>query len=104
MFCNVFTYTKNSSAECVDISLAYKAGYCFIFNLYLLFLSASDDDSELEVIEFLSFIDKTVNNFIDSNGVCEIGIIIAGDYNTKFRDICSNHKLIAVKTLRNDFD
>ena len=45
----------------------------------------------------MSFIDKTINNFIDCNSACEISIIIAGDYNAKFQDIYSDYRLIAVK-------
>ena len=103
MFCDESTYSMDSYGWCVGISFAYKAGYCFVFNLYLPCLSAFDNDSELKVLECMSFIYKTINDFIDCNGACEISIIIA-DYNAKFQDICSNYRLIAVKTLLNDFD
>ena len=39
MFCNVSAYSMDSCGRCVGISFAYKAGYCFVCNLYLLCLS-----------------------------------------------------------------
>ena len=94
----------NSCGSCVSISFAYKAGCCFVFNLYLPCLTTIDSDSELEVLECMRFIDKTIYDFIDINGACEISIIISGDFNAKFHDIYSNCRLIAINTLRNDFD
>ena len=83
IFFNVFTY---SCVICVGISFVYKALFCFLFNLYVPCFSAYEDSCGLEVLECMSFIDKTINDFIDCNGVSFI-IIIAGDYNAKFYDI-----------------
>ena len=66
-------------------------------------MSAYDDDSKLEVL-ILSMKLHTMNDYIDCNGACEVSIIIAGDYNARFHDIFINHRLIAAKTLLNNFD
>ena len=52
----------------------------------------------------MSFMGKTIIDFINCHDACEISIIISVDYDANFRASCNNNRLIAVKILRNDFN
>ena len=66
-------------------------------------LSQFDDDVETEVVECMSFIDSVVQKFIQSSGVYNINIIIAGDFNASLHNIYNDNRLNAVRSLLNDF-
>ena len=52
----------------------------------------------------MSFIDSVVKEFIQSSGVYNINIIIAGDFNASLHNICNDNRLNAVKSLLHEFD
>jgi exonuclease III len=101
---NVSTYSMNGCGRCVDISFSNTRGYCFIFNLYLPCISNYNDGNDTEVLECMSFIDKCVQDFAESNGACDIVVIVAGDFNASLFALYNDSKLNVVKTLLDDFE
>ena len=100
---NVTNYYMNECGKCIGISFPSKEEYCFVFNEYMPCLSQFDDDVEIKVVECMSFIDSVVQEFMQSSGVCNINIIIAGDYNASLHNIYNDNRLNAVRSLLNDF-
>ena len=65
-------------------------------------LSQFDDDVEIEVVEYMSFIDCVVQEFVQSSGVYNINIIIAGDFNSSLHNIYNDYRLNAARSSIND--
>jgi hypothetical protein len=75
-----------------------------VFNVYLPCKGTyNDDENDLQLVQCMSFIEDTVVNIAD-NQVCDVTVIVVGDFNASIDTIDNDIKLAPLRLLLDDME
>ena len=101
-FCEMRSVCMNGNSRCMAVSFWHEGGVMCVFNVYLPCKGMyNDDENDLQLVQCMSFIEDTVVNIVD-NRVCDVTVIVVGDFNANIDTIAHDVKLAPLRLLLDD--